>query len=79
MTRLKLSDITNEKPVRLTIEIPSRLHRDLLAYGVVLNDGEEKDAPSAERLIPHMIERFIATDRGFTRHRKPHAPRARGS
>ena len=79
MTRLKLSDITDEKPVRLTMEIPARLHRDLLAYGVVLNDGEAKDAPSAERLIPPMIERFIATDRGFTRHRKPLASRARGS
>ena len=31
MTRLKLSDIADEKPVRLTIELPARLHRELLA------------------------------------------------
>ena len=37
MTRLKLSDIADEKPVKLTIEIPARLHSDLVAYGVVIN------------------------------------------
>lgn len=78
MTRLKLSDITDEKPVRLTIEIPARLHRELLAYALVLNNGEEKDAPAAERLIPPMIERFIATDRGFARLRRPNASRVPG-
>ena len=77
MTRLKLSDITNDKPMRLTIEIPARLHRELLAYAVVLNNGEEKDAPAVERLVPPMIERFIATDRGFARLRRPHGSRAR--
>lgn len=76
MTRLKLTDITDQKPVRLTIELPARLHRELLAYGVVLNNGEEKDAPPAERLIPPMIERFIATDRGFARLRRHSASRA---
>ena len=33
MTRLKLSDITDGKPVKLTIEIPARLHRRLIEYG----------------------------------------------
>lgn len=32
MTRLKLSDLADEKPVRLTIEVSARLHRELLAY-----------------------------------------------
>lgn len=70
MTRLTLSDLTDEKPVRLTIEIPARLHRELLAYAVALNNGEERDAPAAERLIAPMIARFIATDRSFARHRR---------
>jgi hypothetical protein len=77
VTRLKLSDITDEKPVRLTIEIPARLHRELLAYAVILNNGEAKDAPAAERLIPPMLERFIATDRGFSRLRKSAPSRER--
>jgi hypothetical protein len=75
MTRLKLADLADEKPVRLTVELSARLHRDLAAYAVAVNDGEIKGAPAPERLIPAMIERFIATDRGFSKSRKAvHSP-----
>lgn len=70
MTRLKLSDITDEEPVKLTIEIPARLHDDLLSYGLVLNGGVEAGAPAPVSLIPRMLERFIASDRGFARARR---------
>ena len=75
MTRLKLADLSNEKPVRLTVELNARLHRELVAYTVAVNDGEAKGAPTPERLIPAMIERFIATDWSFAKSRKgPHSP-----
>lgn len=75
MTRLKLADLADEKPVKLAIELNARLHRDLVAYAVAVNDGEAKGAPAPERLIPAMIERFIATDRGFAKARKDaHSP-----
>lgn len=67
MTRLKLSDLADEKPVRLTVDISVRLHRDLLSYAIALNDGEPKGAPAPARLIPAMIEKFIATDRSFAK------------
>ncbi|BBB14000.1 DUF2274 domain-containing protein [Sphingopyxis sp. FD7] len=70
MTRLKLADLADEKPVRLTIEVSARLHRELLAYATVLNGGDTKGAPAPERLIPPMIDRFIATDRSFTKSRR---------
>lgn len=70
MTRLKLSDIADEKPVRLTIELPARLHRELLAYAAAVNGCDAKGAPPPERLIPPMIERFIATDRAFAKIRR---------
>ncbi|MGB3469884.1 MAG: DUF2274 domain-containing protein [Erythrobacter sp.] len=70
MTRLKLSDITDEKPVKLTIEIPARLHRELVSYGIVLKGGAPQDAPTPEQLIGPMLERFIATDRAFAKARK---------
>lgn len=67
MTRLKLADLTDEKPVRLTVELPARLHREILAYAVALNAGEANGAPPPERLIPPMIERFIAADRSYSK------------
>jgi hypothetical protein len=74
MTRLKLADLADEKPVRLTVELSARLHRELAAYAVALNDGEAKGAPPPERLIPPMIERFIATDRSYARTRRTAQP-----
>jgi hypothetical protein len=70
MTRLKLADLADEKPVRLTLEMSARLHRDLTAYALAVNGGDPKGAPTVERLIPPMLERFITTDRGFSKARK---------
>ncbi len=70
MTRLKLADLSDEKPVRLTIELPARLHRDLVAYALAVNGGDAKGAPTIERLVPPMLDRFIATDRGFAKIRR---------
>ncbi len=70
MTWLKLSDITDEKPVKLTIEIPAKLHSDLIAYGVVLNGSAGQGAPAPEQLVAPMLARFIATDRGFAKARR---------
>lgn len=70
MTRLKLEDLADEKPVRLSVEMSARLHRELLAYASALNGGDAKGAPTPERLIPPMIERFISTDRSYAKTRR---------
>lgn len=74
MTRLKLEDLADEKPVRLTVEVSARLHREMVAYAAALNGGDAKGAPTPERLIPPMIERFIATDRSFAKTRRANQP-----
>jgi hypothetical protein len=74
MTRLKLEDLADEKPVRLSVEMSARLHRELLAYATALNGGDAKGAPTPERLIPPMIERFIATDRSYAKSRRTAQP-----
>ncbi len=36
MTKLKLGAIPDDKPVKLSIELPADVHRDLVAYADVL-------------------------------------------
>lgn len=74
MTRLRLEDLADEKPVRLTVEVSARLHRELLAYAIALNGGDTKGAPTPERLIPPMIDRFITTDRSYAKTRRAVQP-----
>ena len=70
MTKLKLGPLADNKPVKVTVELPAPLHRDLIAYSEVL--ARESDQPVADpiRLIVPMLERFIATDRGFATARR---------
>ena len=75
MTRLKLSDLADEKPTRVTVELSARLHRDLIAYAIAINGGDAKGAPTIERIIPPMLERFISADREFAKARKGNQPR----
>ncbi len=70
MPKLKLSEILDDKPVKVTLELPAKLHRDLVAYAQVL--GDEKGSPITDpvRLIAPMLERFMATDRVFAKARR---------
>lgn len=70
MTKLKLGPIADDKPVKVTVELPADLHRDLTAYSDVL--GRENNHPPTDpvRLIVPMLERFIATDRAFAKARR---------
>lgn len=69
MTKLKLSAIEDEKPVRVSVTLPAALHRDLTAYAAVLaRNAGQKIEP--EKLIAPMLEKFIASDRGFAKARR---------
>ena len=70
MTKLKLGPPPDDKPVKLTLELPASLHRDLAAYADVLARETGQPAANPVRLIVPMLERFIATDRGFAKARK---------
>ncbi|SJZ98661.1 Protein of unknown function [Consotaella salsifontis] len=37
MAKLKLGAIPDDKPVKITVELPATLHRDLVAYADYLN------------------------------------------
>lgn len=66
MAKLKLGPLADDKPVKVTVELPAGLHRDLATYAEIL--GRESGWPADPvRLIVPMLERFIATDRGFAK------------
>jgi hypothetical protein len=70
MTKLKLGVIADDKPVKLTIDLPAGLHRDLVAYGRVLARETGQGAVEPAKLIAPMLARFMATDRVFAKLRK---------
>ncbi|MGX9964920.1 DUF2274 domain-containing protein, partial [Roseomonas sp. F4] len=68
MAKLKLGPIADDKPVKVALELPAALHRDLTEYGRLLAEGGEPIEPA--KLIVPMLELFISTDRGFAKARR---------
>ena len=70
MAKLKLGPLLEDKPIRMTIELPAALHRDLIAYAAVhgAETGQPPLAPA--KLIAPMLMRFMATDRAFAAARR---------
>ncbi len=73
MTKLKLGAIANDKPIKVTVELPAPLHRDLVAYAEVLARETGQPVTDPAKLIAPMVQRFIATDRGFAKIRRSSA------
>jgi hypothetical protein len=70
MSKLKLGRIGDDKPVKLTIELPAAVHRNLVAYAEAIGRESGQPAPDPTKIVAPMIERFMATDRAFARARK---------
>ena len=70
MAKLKLGAIDDDKPVKLSVELPAAIHRDLVAYGQVLARETGQGTPEPAKLIAPMIARFMATDRAFAKLRR---------
>lgn len=70
MATLKLTAIDDDKPVRLTVEVPAALYRDLVAYGEAMGSAAGTGATEAHKLVVPMLQRFIASDRGFASARR---------
>lgn len=65
---LRLGPLPKTAMVKLTIAIPERLKVDLDRYAE-LHSARWGEPIDAAALIPHMLEAFIACDRGFRRAR----------
>lgn len=79
MAKLKLGAIADEKPVKLTVELPAAVHRNLLAYADVLARETGQGIVEPTKLIAPMLARFMATDRAFAKIRRATQARSTGS
>ncbi|MDI1347510.1 MAG: DUF2274 domain-containing protein [Pseudolabrys sp.] len=70
MMKLKLGPLADDKPVKITLELPAALHRDLTAYADVLTREGGQPITDPTKLIGPMIARFMATDRAFAKARR---------
>lgn len=73
MTKLKLGPLPDDKPVKVSFELPAKVHRDLVAYADIFSRTTGQAVSDPVKLIAPMIERFMATDRVFARARRGHA------
>ena len=70
MAKLKLGPLPDDKPVRVTVDLPAALQRDLVAYAEVLGRETGQSVREPVKLIAPMLQRFMATDRGFAKARR---------
>ena len=70
MTKLRLSAIVDDKPVKLTVELSASVHRDLLAYADALSRETGQTGVEPAKLVSPMLARFMATDRAFLKARR---------
>ncbi len=70
MTPLKLGPLVEEKPVRMTIELPADVSRDLIAYADAHAAATGQPAVSPDKLVAPMLRYFLANDRGFAKLRR---------
>ena len=70
MQKLKLTALEDDKPVKISVQLPATVHRDLVAYAQVLGRELGQGAPDPAKLIAPMLARFMATDRAFLKRRK---------
>ena len=78
MAKLKLGTIHDDKPVKLTLELPAAVHRDLLAYAEALARETGQSIADPSKLVAPILARFMATDRAFAKARRKNQTEGEG-
>jgi hypothetical protein len=76
MAKLRLGPIPDDRPIRITITVSAALHARLGAYAAALA-AETGQRVEPVKMIPHMVERFMAADRAFAHRRREPNPQRR--
>ena len=66
MTKLRIGPLPDDRPVKRSITFTAALDALIRDYAAAIaaQDGLA-DAPSIEKLVPIIVERFITSDRAF--------------
>ena len=66
MAKLRIGPLPDDRPVKRTITFTAALDALIRDYAAAIaaQDGLT-DAPSVEKLVPIIVDRFITTDRAF--------------
>ena len=72
MAKLKIAALSDDKPVKVTVELPATVHRDLVTYAEILARQSGQPVSDPTKVIVPMLVRFMATDRAFGKARKLH-------
>jgi hypothetical protein len=78
VAKLKLETFLDDKPVKVSLELPASVHRDLVAYAEILGRETGQEIKDPTRLIAPMLTRFMTTDRSFTKARRTRQVSERG-
>lgn len=67
-TKLRLGPLPRQQTVKVAISLPMALKDDLERYATAHSQlyGDQVDVAA---LIPHMLARFLESDRGFKRYK----------
>lgn len=68
MANIKLPQLPDRTPMKLTISVMPDLHQALTEYAALYAKTYGRDEPIAE-LIPAMLGAFLESDRSFSRTR----------
>jgi hypothetical protein len=67
---LKLGPIADDKPVRISIDVPAAVYRDLIAYAEAHAAAAGQPTQGPAKLIVPMLALFMASDREFAKVRR---------
>jgi hypothetical protein len=73
MAKLRLRAPNNDKPVKVTVELPATVHKDLVVYAEILAREGSQPINDPVTLIAPRLVRFTATDRACQGSPRPRA------
>jgi hypothetical protein len=70
MAKLKIGPLHDDRPVKVTVELPAEVDRDLRAYAEVIKREGGQLMGDPTKLIAPMLRQFMSTDRAFKKLRR---------